>query len=177
MTTEENLYTPDCIRTFSGKYVNVFEPTEEMIDINDIAHALANQCRFGGHLQSFFSVAQHSLNCFYFIREQELKLTALMHDASEAYLLDIPRPIKNRLANYKEIEDGLMRLIAKKFGFIYPMPQKVKDIDEKMLQVEWDYLMIKDESWQLPTSSHQEVKNNFLLAFKAHTSYISKQKE
>ena len=51
---EENLYTPNCIRTFTGIYVNVFEPTPEMICIEDIAHALSNQCRFSGHLPTFY---------------------------------------------------------------------------------------------------------------------------
>src|SRR5665811_1025646 len=97
----ENLYTPNCIRTFTGIYMNVFEPTPEMISIEDIAHALTMQCRFGGHLPDFYSVAQHSLNCSYLIDNPKLKLTALLHDASEAYLLDIPRPIKNNLNNYK----------------------------------------------------------------------------
>lgn len=117
---EENLYTPDCIRTFTGIYVNVFEPTEEMICIEDIAHALSNQCRFGGHLPVFYSVAQHSIIMSDKMHESH-KLAALLHDASEAYLLDIPRPIKKGLSNYKEIEDKLMTAIAAKFGFEYPL--------------------------------------------------------
>lgn len=138
----ENLYTPNCIRTFTGIYMNVFEPTLEMICIEDIAHALSNQCRFGGHLPEFYSVAQHSLLCSQTVGD-EYKLQALLHDASEAYLLDIPRPIKQGLGNYKEIEDKLMNLIAEKFGFKYPLEQPVKQIDEEMLQFEWEHLMLK----------------------------------
>jgi len=92
--TIENLFTPNCIRTFTGKYVNVFEPTLEMICIEDIAHALSMQCRFGGHLPYFYSVAQHSINCSFLVDTPCLKLEVLMHDASEAYLLGIPSPIK-----------------------------------------------------------------------------------
>jgi uncharacterized protein len=78
----ENLYEPDCIRTYTGLYINVFNPKPEMIEIEDIAHALSFQCRFGGHLPKFYSVAQHSLNCSYLVKEPALKLTALLHDAS-----------------------------------------------------------------------------------------------
>ena len=138
---EENLYTPNCIRTFTGIYMNVFEPTFEMICIEDIAHALSNQCRFGGHLPYYYSVAQHSIVMSDKMHESH-KLAALLHDASEAYLLDIPRPIKQRLTNYKEIEDKLMALIAEKFGFKYPLHEKVKEVDEYMLQWEWSTLML-----------------------------------
>jgi hypothetical protein len=138
----ENLYMPNCIRTFTGIYVNVFEPTLEMICIEDIAHGLSNQCRFGGHLPEFYSVAQHSFLCSQ-MAESEFKLEALLHDASEAYLLDIPSPIKQGLSNYKEIEDKLMVLIAEKFGFKYPLTKAVKKIDEEMLQFEWKHLMLK----------------------------------
>jgi hypothetical protein len=138
---EENLYTPNCIRTFTGIYMNVFEPTLDMICIEDIAHALSNQCRFGGHLPEFYSVAQHSLLCCG-LAEEEYQLQALLHDASEAYLLDIPRPVKQGLSNYKEIENKLMLLIASKFGFQYPLDQQVKLIDEEMLKIEWHGLML-----------------------------------
>ncbi|MFC4230551.1 hypothetical protein ACFOW1_01525 [Parasediminibacterium paludis] len=56
----EDLYKPNCIRTYTGLYMNVFDPTPEMICIEDIAHALSHQCRFSGHTKQFYSVAQHS---------------------------------------------------------------------------------------------------------------------
>lgn len=160
--TEENLYTPNCIRTVSGIYINVFEPTESMIAIEDIAHALTYQCRFGGHLPKFYSVAQHSLNCSYLIDEPELKLAALLHDASEAYLLDIPKPIKSGLTNYKEIEDGLMKVIANKFGFEYPVHKKVKEADEIMLELEWNCLMLKKETFRFDTKNEWDTRNDFI---------------
>lgn len=162
----EDLFTPDCIRTFTGKYMNVFKPTPEMICIEDIAHALSNQCRFGGHLPIFYSVAQHSLNCSYLV-ENKLKLEALMHDASEAYLLDIPSPIKKGLTNYKEIEDRLMEAIAVRFGFQYPLTEQVKETDATMLQLEWDYLMIKKEYWHFDQvhREHAHAEATFLNMF------------
>lgn len=175
--SEENLYTPDSIRTKTGIYINVFEPTIEMICIEDIAHALTYQCRFGGHLPKFYSVAQHSLNCSYLIQDPKLKLSALLHDASEAYLLDIPRPIKNRLSNYKEIEDGLMKLIALKFGFKYPLQKEIKDVDETMLQTEWDYLMLGKGTWEFNTYSEWETRETFLKMFKYYTHLLTNEQE
>ncbi len=138
----ENLYTPSCIRTFTGKYINVFNPDPELICIEDIAHSLSNQCRFGGHLPEFYSVAQHSFYCASWVAKEH-KLAALLHDASEAYLLDIPSPVKAGLSNYKEIEDQLMQLIAEKFGFKYPLDDEVKNIDKELLQLEWEQLMLR----------------------------------
>ena len=142
---KENLHTTDCIRTNSGLYMNVFEPTMEMISIEDIAHALSNNCRFGGHLDDFYSVAQHSWHCSQLV-SNENAMAALMHDASEAYLLDIPRPIKQRLSEYKEIEHRLMLLIAEKFQFEYPFHKEIKEVDNLMLEIEWDNLMLKQKT-------------------------------
>lgn len=163
---EENLYTPNCIRTFTGIYVNVFEPTPEMICIEDIAHALSNQCRFSGHLPTFYSVAQHTVAMSKLMHESH-KLAALLHDASEAYLLDIPSPIKKGLSNYKEIEDKLMILIAEKFGFQYPLHEKVKEVDNYMLQWEWSRLMLgKDIFPKIECWSPNDAKRYFLSTFK-----------
>lgn len=141
----ENLYTANCIRTFTGIYMNVFAPSLEMICIEDIAHALSNQCRFGGHLPKFYSVAQHSVIMSEKINNRH-RLAALLHDASEAYLLDMPRPIKQGLSNYKELEGMLMKVIAKKFGFDYPLHEKIKEIDEYMLEWEWSNLMLGEKN-------------------------------
>ena len=137
------------IRTYTGKWVNVFDPTLDMFDIEDIAHALSMQCRFSGHLSYHYSVAQHSILCYRHANAHGLtkteQFTALMHDCSEAYLVDIPRPIKREFAQYKVIEDKLMLFLATKFKFMWPLPDSVKDIDNIMLQIEWDHLMIKRE--------------------------------
>lgn len=163
--TVENLYTPNCIRTFTGIYMNVFDPTLEMVCIEDIAHALSNQCRFGGHLPEFYSVAQHSVVMCEKVNTKH-KLAALLHDASEAYLLDIPRPIKGGLSNYKEIENNLMSLISEKFMFQYPLHEKIKEVDEYMLQWEWSRLMLrKDVFPKIECWSPTYAKERFLSAF------------
>lgn len=137
----EDLYKTDCIRTYTGLYMNVFEPTPDMICIVDISHALSHQCRFGGHISKFYSVAQHSVLCETCVCEK-YKMEALLHDASEAYLMDIPTPIKARLNNYKEIENRLMKAISEKFNFQFPIPDAVKETDKKMLELEWEALII-----------------------------------
>lgn len=163
----ENLYAPDCIRTYSGLYMNVFEPTFEMICIEDIAHSLSMQPRFGGHLPEFYSVAQHSWYCSRLVQGC-YKLAALLHDASEAYLLDIPRPIKIRLNNYKEIEDNLMRLISEKFGFNYPLHKDVKRADEFSLMTEWNCLMLKKSQDPFIVGlDNKTAKSMFLKTFES----------
>lgn len=85
------------IQTVSGRRINPFAPVPELIELDDIAQALANQCRFGGHCRSFYSVAQHSclLSDLLAAREAEPVglLSALLHDAPEAYLVDLPHPL------------------------------------------------------------------------------------
>lgn len=160
---KENLYTPRCIRTFSGKYINVFEPTEEMIDIIDIAHSLSKQCRFGSHLARHYSVAQHCVGATQLIRG-EYEFDALMHDASEAYLGDICKPIKMELTQYNEIENTLMIAIAKKFKFRWPMPKEVEIVDKRMLEIEWENLMINDKP-DFICWDQQVAKDCFLETF------------
>lgn len=164
---QENLYMPDCIRTHSGLYVNVFDPKPDMFVIEDIAHALSMQTRFGGHLPKFYSVAQHCV-----LMSQKMhpshQLAALLHDASEAYLIDIPRPIKQRLSNYKEVEDSVMKIIAQKFGFKYPLHEKVKEVDEFMLQWEWNRLMLgKSFMSEIECWTQEQAKDEFLRHYGA----------
>jgi len=161
----ENLYTTDCIRTVSGVYVNVFEPKPEMFNIEDIAHALSHQCRFGGHLPVFFSVAEHCINCDKIIHTPH-RFDALMHDCSEAYLLDIPKPIKDKILDYLIIEDNLMKVLSAKFGFNYPLSDEVKKVDKAMLEWEWQFIMLEHKNFHLPTFSPAEAKQKFIELFK-----------
>lgn len=165
----ENLHTTDCIRTYTGLYMNVFDPTMDMICIEDIAHALSQIPRFGGHLPEFFSVGQHSINCSLAIEEDGFKehaLAALLHDAAEAYMLDMPKPIKKRLPQYNEIEKNLMCLIFQKFGVDYPLDPKIKEIDNEMLQIEWDDLMFARYD-QIKPLSPKVVEKGFLNRYES----------
>ena len=184
MANEGTLYSSHQIRTHSGKWVNVFEPTADMFVIEDISHALSRQCRFAGHLEHHYSVAQHSIMCSYLV-PQEYALQALMHDASEAYLVDIPSPIKRHLSNYKEIEDKVMKCIADKFGFNFPFDEPIKKADVEMLEFEWSYLMLKEKSDKIDLTKNkllnrdtdytfycwcfEEAKQNFIQRYKQLT--------
>lgn len=121
------------IQTYTGRQVFPFAPRPEDIDIEDIAHALSNQCRFTGHTREFYSVAQHSCLVSHHC---DTALEGLLHDASEAYLADMAKPIKEFLPEYKEIEDRLMRAIAAKFSFRYPLSASVKEADARALKTE-----------------------------------------
>lgn len=126
------------IQTFTGIAFWPVEPQIEEIDIIDIAHALAYQCRFAGHIKKFYSVAEHSWRASYLVPEQDA-LWALLHDASEAYLVDLPRPLKKYSEMgeaYQKIEKNLMLLICDRFGLGYQMPASVKVIDNVLLRTE-----------------------------------------
>jgi hypothetical protein len=123
------------IQLHSGIMFWPADPREEEIDIEDIAHALSNQCRYAGHSPCFYSVAEHSVLC---ARQAppELQLTALMHDAAEAYMPDMVRPLKEMMPLYGEMEKGVEAVIARKFGLVFPFPPKVSEIDNAMLCTE-----------------------------------------
>ena len=159
------------IRTYKGNWVNVFDPNPEIFDIEDIAHALSHQCRFSGHLKQYYSVANHSIFCYKEALSTGLgkkeQLTALMHDCSEAYLVDIPRPIKRQFPQYKSIESGLMYILSKIFGFSWPIPKEIEYIDNLALQLEWDYLMIQNKNAPyVEVYSQEYAKELFLDIFK-----------
>lgn len=120
------------IRVFTGRKFWPLDPRPEEIDILDIAHALSMNTRWGGHCHRFYSVAQHSL----FVARYLPTLEALLHDASEGYLLDMPRPLKRQMPEYSAIEDRLMRCIADRFDFQYPFPKEVKAADDFALYYE-----------------------------------------
>lgn len=127
----------DWIMTASGVAFYPLDPRQDEIRIEDIAHALAMQCRFTGHVRRFYSVAEHS------VRVSEVcdlndALWGLLHDASEAYLIDVARPVKRMacMVPYREAEERLMQAIAERFGLAWPEPATVKHADKCMLAIE-----------------------------------------
>lgn len=125
------------IRTFSGVTFYPLDPRPEEILIEDIAHALSMICRFTGHVKVFYSVGDHSIRVSNLCHPED-KLHALLHDASEAYLSDISRPIKytEQMSGYRAIEKNLQRCIYKKFMLNETEPPGVKEADRRMLIVE-----------------------------------------
>jgi 5'-nucleotidase len=130
------------LQTVSGRWVNPFDPDPEQLDAGDIARALANLCRFGGHSRSFYSVAQHSVIVSRLVEERtgdaQDAFAALMHDATEAYLGDMPHPLKHRSplgTAYKAAEDHLEQALRDRFG-IKPDVPEIKRVDKALLAAE-----------------------------------------
>lgn len=161
-TGSNDLHTGETIRTFKGHYINVFDPKPESIDIEDIAHALSHVCRFGGHTKEFYSVAQHSIEVMELCSDDN-KLSALLHDASEAYMCDMPRPIKRHLPDYKKVENGLMHAIAQRFDLPWPFSPEIKQKDSLMLEWEHEHLILNRGNANVLTP--KAAKKKFLDCF------------
>jgi 5'-deoxynucleotidase YfbR-like HD superfamily hydrolase len=121
--------------TTSGVRYYPLDPRAEDVKIEDIAHSLAKQCRWGGHSKRFYSVAEHSVLVSAKV-PREHALTALLHDATEAYLIDLPRPIKAHMPQYKKLELLNWRVIAERFRLPDDLPQCVHDADNAVLLAE-----------------------------------------
>lgn len=130
------IQVPELFQTYSGKLIDFSNVRPEDIDIRDIAHGLAHITRFGGQAQNHITVAEHSLTVAALV-PAPYKFAALLHDAAEAYLGDIPKPLKNLLPDYARIEKYLMQIIAGKFRFDYPVPKIIKEADMQAIRQEW----------------------------------------
>ncbi len=123
----------------SLKKIDLNRPTVKMIDIDDIATGLSNVCRFGGQIEQHYSVAQHSclVAC---IAPFQIKRAALLHDASEAYLGDVIKPLKVMLGDsYATIEERFMRIIFERFEVDYNQLELIKPYDKTLLEAEHEY--------------------------------------
>lgn len=123
------------IKTYSGITLNFMEPAPMMIEIPDIAHGLSQVCRFAAQSSEFYSVAQHSVLVSRLVPKKFARW-GLMHDAAEAYIGDMARPLKRCLPEYKKIEVGIMRVIAFRFDLEWPEPKEVKNADIYALALE-----------------------------------------
>lgn len=136
------------IMTYTKKMFDPLRPDPALIDIEDIAHALSMLCRANGHFPSFYSVCQHSINCAKEARargySRRVQLACLLHDASEAYLSDVTRPVKAELPQYKLIEEPLQATIWNKWLPGGPDAAEYKtvfEIDDAILLHEFLQLM------------------------------------
>lgn len=140
------------------------DPTVSLIDVEDIAHALSNLCRFAGHTVDFYSVGQHSVLVSELMAKQGLtlrqQLQGLLHDATEAYIVDIPRPLKVQdfMAGYRNVEDRLEGAIAERFGLDCLVTPEVKLADMIVLSAEARDLMGNPQDWEM--FSGPEIKKH-----------------
>lgn len=130
----------------------------EDVDIQDIAHALSNICRFGGHCREFYSVAQHSVLVAGRV-SAENGLVALLHDAPEAYCGDVVRPLKQDLVGFSDIESDIWLAIAEHFGLEVEMPEEVLVEDARVLLMEKRDLLVHHEyTWEFPQCAYPNLE-------------------
>lgn len=164
--------TDPIIATGSGLSVNLMKPHVGVIDVRDIAQSLGAQCRFTGYTDGFYSVAEHSVECANLVlslvppeelaamtdkQKRALQLEALMHDAAEAYLGDVSRPLKSLLNSYKALERIWEPVIAEAFGLPSGRSSYVVKADQIMNVTEYRHLM--------PANPSDDLKFNMAMPY------------
>jgi len=168
-----------CIVTYTGKLLNLFEPNPDDIDLESIASALSKICRFGGHLKKHYSVAEHSVFATILAIQEneppEILKSLLLHDAAEAFLGDVVKPLKNELAEYFVFEERMEKCIEQKFSIeIKKNWDRIKLYDNTMFHIEnkqlrnrndtngsTNYIKVNKELL-LPCWNHELAKTEFL---------------
>ncbi len=130
----------------SGAYFDFTTPEQCDFTIQDIAHGLAMTCRFAGQCRRFYSVAQHSVLISELVAPEDA-LAGLMHDAAEAFVGDMAKPLKVLLPEYKEIEMRIESAIFERFGIAQPLPPSIKEADVRMLATEQRQVMRNRDDW------------------------------
>jgi 5'-deoxynucleotidase YfbR-like HD superfamily hydrolase len=136
-------------RTYTGREVHPLDPKPHEISIFDIARSLSHLCRFLGHIDAFYSVAQHSVLVSQHVPEEDA-LWGLLHDASEAYICDLPAPIKRdpEMGIYRLAEDRLVLAVCERYGLKPKMPASVMRADKVLLATEFrDVTPVRDLDW------------------------------
>jgi hypothetical protein len=172
------------IQTFSGRSFHPLDPKASDVAIEDIAHALAMKCRFGGHCPVYYSVAEHSVRVSRRV-PKELALWGLMHDAGEAYLPDVGAPIKDNVflhiggekVAFHVAEDRILAVIAEALKFPAIDYNAIRVADLELLATEARDLMAEPpEPWNLgvkplretivPLATPAAAKEAFLTRFR-----------
>ena len=175
-TPEQSDKSDPYITTFTGKKFYIKRPSVEMLCIEDIAHALSMQCRYNGHCPYYMSVAEHSVIMSELVPEEHA-LWGLLHDASECYIPDVPRPLKAVLTNLDAFEDKILKVVATKYGLPWPMPESVHKIDSQYVGTEarllWKDAVPEWTKFYTP----MEIELNFWTPKQAERAFIEKFEE
>lgn len=163
---------------YSGKYFDFKDPGSSEFTIEDIAHALSNICRFSGHCKVFYSVAQHSVLVSRILSEEHA-LAGLLHDAAEAFLGDVTKPLKTLLPEYMAIEKHVESIVFKRFGIPENLHGSVKYADIVLLRTEQrDVMGANDHEWTV-TNGIKPLSDVIkpLSPHMAHLEFIKRYKE
>lgn len=150
MSLNKDTLTHPYMWTASGKRWMVDGLKPEMIDMQSIAYGLAKECRFGGQIEGFYSVARHCLimrKALSRILIRPLWIYPLIHDAAEGYTRDMCKPVKVRLPDYTALEDRVMETILEKYGLHASIPDVVKEYDTRIVLDEAITLFKHTPTW------------------------------
>lgn len=164
------------IQTYTGIAFDLIDPQPGMVEIKDIAHALAHQCRFMGHTGRFYSVAEHSLLVAERVPPEDA-FEGLMHDATEAYCADLAAPIKRLpdLAGYRRFEKLIRGVIALRFGLQPELPPSVVEADLRMLMTEVREMhRPPPKKWGVPFEPYPDIRILYLDPHEAEKVFLQR---
>jgi len=173
-TPAEPPRTGDFMQTFTGRKYWPMDPRPHEVYIEDIAHSLGLQCRYAGHCIKFYSVAEHSVLIARHLaatHAPEVALAGLLHDAPEAYCVDIPRPLKPYLTNYKAIEQDNWLAIAARFGLPKELPRDVHNADNRIIADE--LVNLREMPWHARHNNPLGVKLRYWSPEEAELEFLA----
>ncbi len=179
MTTSSFQQTESCITTASGRFFDLLKPEEYEYDIEEIATSLSNLCRYTGHVNKFYSVAEHSVLVSRLLPDK-LALAGLLHDASEAFVGDVSSPLKKLLPEYKRIEENIQTAIARYYELEYPYPPEVHEADKRMYWQERQEVAnngVRDQLWHQDLRATRRVSATGLAPHMARRMFLARYKE
>lgn len=162
------------ISTYTGNFFDYLSHDNYPFDIEEIAHSLSHICRYGGHCDQFYSVAEHSVLISQLV-SPELALCGLLHDGAEAYITDLPSPLKALCPDYKQIEASVEKSLFNRYSLPYPLPVEVKVIDKQLYKTERLLIsQIEDVFWHTDLSPAEGVMINYLPPLEAKNLFLSR---
>jgi 5'-deoxynucleotidase YfbR-like HD superfamily hydrolase len=192
MATDPGWHRGDWMQTFTGRKFYPLAPEPEDVDPVDVAHALSMLCRYAGHVDRFYSVAEHCVLLSWWARAQghdeTVQLEMLLHDATEAYVVDVPRPLKINLPDYQQAEAGVELAVWERFGlpmragadrvFRPEVSPLVKEADTRILLDERAALMAATvHAWGIDSLAPLDVEVEGWLPARAEQEYLNRLEE
>lgn len=179
IATAFNLNSPrrrgDFMQTYTARQFWPLDARPDEVHIEDIAHALSLQCRYAGHCLKFYSVAEHSVMLARWLTEMgesdETALTGLLHDATEAYLVDVPRPVKRSLHDYRLHEAALWKVVAERYGLPEVMPAIVHEADDRIIADE--LVNLRPMPWHAKHDNPLHVDLQFWSPAEAEAEFLA----